>query len=356
MMLCMLLVMGQSAVIALKTQNEGPIGWATEGSGTTGGAGGEVVTVTSGGDLKSHAGSSSRKIIRVSGEIRTGISIGSNTTIEGAAPGAVIGSITIKGASNIILRNLVIKNSGSSDLIAVTQSHHIWIDHCELVDASDGILDMTHGCDFSTISWTKIYYTYTNKGHRYACLLSASDGHGGEDGGKVNISFHHNWWADNVTERMPRVRFGKVHVFNSYFASEGNNYCIRAAKSSKLLVENNYFDNVNDPHQFYKDPAAEMVARGNVYIGISETSKKETRGESFTPPYQYELEPGETVKETVMKGAGPFNKAEVVKAFHPAPSVAGQKAHLPGTKADGYDAAGRFHSTDKKPLPLFKAP
>jgi pectate lyase len=30
------------------------------------------------------------------------------------------------------------------------------------------------------------------------------------DRGKLKVTFHHNWWADGVIERMPRVRFGDV--------------------------------------------------------------------------------------------------------------------------------------------------
>ena len=46
---------------------------------------------------------------------------------------------------------------------------------------------------------------------------------------------------------MPRVRFGQVHVFNNLFAAPGNNYCVRAARGARLLVEGNTFEGVRSP-------------------------------------------------------------------------------------------------------------
>jgi len=33
------------------------------------------------------------------------------------------------------------------------------------------------------------------------------------------VTFHHNRFS-NVTERAPRVRFGRVHVFNNYYEGD----------------------------------------------------------------------------------------------------------------------------------------
>ena len=52
--------------------------------------------------------------------------------------------------------------------------------------------------------------------------------------GRKLVTWHHNWWSSNVHERMPRVRFGDVHVFDNYYSSSGNNYCIRAGFHSNV--------------------------------------------------------------------------------------------------------------------------
>jgi alpha-tubulin suppressor-like RCC1 family protein len=61
------------------------------------------------------------------------------------------------------------------------------------------------------------------------------------------LTFHHNWWGDNILEEMPRVRHGQVHIFNNYYSPSGNNYRIGAGWMSKLVVENNVFDGANEP-------------------------------------------------------------------------------------------------------------
>ena len=70
-------------------------GWASENGGTTGGAGGTVVTVSNFANLESYAESSSKYIIQVSGTIDVGydgfdigpdktlIGLGTNATLSG---------------------------------------------------------------------------------------------------------------------------------------------------------------------------------------------------------------------------------------------------------------------------------
>ena len=57
--------------------------------------------------------------------------------------------------------------------------------------------------------------------------------------------------GDNVLERMPRVRFGQVHVFNNLYGigtgASSNDHCVRAAHEADVRVESNYFDIVDPP-------------------------------------------------------------------------------------------------------------
>ena len=85
-----------------------------------------------------------------------------------------------------------------------------------------------------TVSWTKFRYSasrvsrYTGEVHHFSNLVGGSDSKT-SGAGHLRVTWHHDWWADHVVERQPRVRFGDVHVFNSLYTSTGDNYCIGAA-------------------------------------------------------------------------------------------------------------------------------
>src|SRR4029077_12714759 len=135
-----------------------------------------------------------------------------------------------------------------ADAFTITNSaHHVWIDHCSISDGSDGNLDITDGSDYITISWTKFWYSAQRTGdHQFCNLIGAADDVS-SDVDHFKVTFHHDWWADNVAERMPRVRYGQVHVFNNLYTAAGNHYCIGVGVDANLLVENNAFVGVQTP-------------------------------------------------------------------------------------------------------------
>jgi pectate lyase len=136
-------------------------------------------------------------------------------------------------------------------------------------------------------------------------LIGSSDGATG-DAGHLKVTFHHDWWADNVDERMPRVRFGQVHVFDSLYTAAGNHYCIGLGVDANLLVENNAFIGVRTPIEGarYASEASAVVARGNVYEGTTGGAPLDRGAAAFRPPYPYTLEPASAVRAAVTKGAG----------------------------------------------------
>ena len=116
-----------------------------------------------------------------------------------------------------------------------------------------------------------------------------------------------------MKERMPRVRFGKVHVFNNYYhyqavsGDTGQNYAVAAGHLSKLLVESNYFDGTNNPLTWApttdaSDTSAELVQRNNQFVNT--TGDQVQRGSSFSPPYPYTADAAAQIKSSVMAGAG----------------------------------------------------
>ena len=306
------------------------VGWATQsGSGTmrtTGGGSAAPVRPKTVAELLMYAEDEQPRVIEIAGSFDAPrLAVSSNKTLVGVGKDATIrGGIRIRGKadapiSNVIIRNLRVDGATTAsdgDAVQLYFAHHVWIDHCEIWDGPDGNLDMTHAVDLVTVSWTKIRYTENyqrpqgeSSDHRFASLLGHSDNNADEDSGRLRVTFHHNWWAERVIERMPRVRFGQVHVFNNYFASPENNYCVRAGRGARLLIEDNYFDHVNSPHEFNNsedEPTAHMTVRNNVYDGTTGNRAMGGGGTPFTDvPYQALRDPADRVPATVRACAGP---------------------------------------------------
>jgi pectate lyase len=200
---------------------------------------------------------------------KTIIGLGTNATLVGCL--GLFGSIgSTIGCSNVIIRNLTIRNPdqfGEDDGITIKSgAHHVWVDHCTLHDAYDGMLDVTKESDFVTVSWCKFYYTSLNSHGDTVDLIGAAD-EDSTDLGKLHVTFHHNWWGALCRERIPSVRFGRVHVYDNYYNCVDNHYCARARLYSEVLVENNYFDNVYNPWEVATSslgPNGRLRATGNI--------------------------------------------------------------------------------------------
>jgi pectate lyase len=297
------------------------LGWASvSGDGvstTTGGDKGQTVVATSASQLQTYAESSDPLVITFRGTMSVPrLNVLSNKTIRGLDATATIqGGVRIRGSkdepvSNVIVQNVKVNGASSTvdgDAMSIYFAHHVWIDHVDVWDGPDGNLDIVHASNWVTVSWTKFRYTGSapDPAHKFSNLIGHSDSNASEDTNRLKVSFHHCWWADGVIERMPRIRFGMVHVWNSYYSASGNNYGVGAALQSHVLVENNVFEGVNDPHIYYDDePTAGLLARGNDYQNT--TGKQDSgRGTVPNPTYQYTPDAVNTVEDAVKNGAGP---------------------------------------------------
>jgi pectate lyase len=297
---------------------------------TTGGGNATPQTVTTEAALASAAGGTGAAVIYVKGVLSAGkINIGSNKTIVGLCGAEIHGHLGLGGSSNVIIRNIKIVGYGvgncaldpdydssvgcSSGNDAVTvngASHHLWFDHCDISDGTDGNLDITNGSDFVTVSWTKFHYTARSdnsgndstgaEGHRFSNLIGAGDGLS-IDVGHLNVTWHHDWWADNVNQRMPRTRAGKIHLFNNLFTATGNSYCTNAGDGTHLLVESNVYSGVKAPLQ--PDSNGDMLAKNNIFTNTSGNTT--ANGTGFSPTYSYSPDAANSVQAAVQAGAGP---------------------------------------------------
>lgn len=252
-------------------------------------------------------------VIQISGALQGVVDIASNKTLDGTGGGSLQGGLRIVGPdegeliSNVIIHDLTLIGECTEgqcdrfDALSVYRAHHVWIDHCDISDGPDGNVDVTAESDYVTISWNRFSYS-SSDGDNRSNLIGGDDGAVADDD-DLGVTLHHNWWADNVRERAPRVRFGPVHVFNNYYTTTLDLYCIRPGVSADLLVENNFFDGPQRPFDT-TDPSAVINASGNGFGGRTPTTEP-NEGSAFTPPYPYELDAAEDVPSIVQAGVGP---------------------------------------------------
>lgn len=125
------------------------IGFASQNGGTTGGAGGEEVTVTSVDELVEAVKGDEARIIYVEGTLEGTATIrtGSNKSILGRDSSAnIIGAgILVKEVENVIIQNLkigLVREEYAEDAIGIDASTNVWVDHCDLYS------DLDHGKDY----------------------------------------------------------------------------------------------------------------------------------------------------------------------------------------------------------------
>lgn len=289
-----------------------PIGWATLNGGTTGGGAASPITVSTLTDLQTQANSTGAKVIYVSGVMGAGVTtrvpVAANKTIIGLPGATLIGGFDVKN-NNVIIRNMKIQGPGSVDVngvdcITIDGANNVWIDHCDIYDGQDGNMDITNGANYVAVTWCKFYYTAASSNHQFCNLLGNSDSKT-TDRDKLKITMMYNWWTSGCVERMPRVRFGQVHIVNNYFNSKQASYCVRAGIEADILVESNYFDSVSTPIDLYQNNFTAVTERNNVFNVTS--GNKLGSGISFTPPYSLIITPAANIKSIVSNpvcGAG----------------------------------------------------
>ena len=298
--LCLLLL----SVIPIKAQY-GPVGFVNYNdgiNGITGGMVGSVVRVNNRTDLATYAGASTPYIIIVEGKLegkglnrqKDIIEVASNKTIVGVKGAELAGiGLNIQGKENIIIRNLIIHHA-DPDGIAARDSHHIWVDHCDVYSQDeadkedwDGLIDLTIGSSYLTVSYSYIH------DHHKACLLNSGTMHF-EDNGKNRATYHHNVFT-RTDQRNPRIGYGLGHVFNNYYQNIGS-YAIGIHTQAKVVSEHNYFDStVKYPfEQMYAssldDASCGFIADKGSYFGKTPATdfKHRQTGTDFQPAWWYD--------------------------------------------------------------------
>ena len=231
-------------------------GFATHGAGVTGGAGGDLVVVSTAEELKHHIARAEPLVILVEGTIdlpsnpdtphsnpnQRMYTVASNKTIIGL-PGAHIryGGFNIR-SENVIIRNLTFSRAYDDSINIEHGGSRVWIDHNEFFDGADGLVDIKRESDFITVSWNIL------RDHDKTALLGHDDNHTA-DRGHLRVTYHHNWFR-NSEQRNPRVRYARTHVFNNLYEDIGG-YCIGIGVEAQIISEANYVLSANSGYRLY---------------------------------------------------------------------------------------------------------
>ena len=174
---------------------------------------------------------------------KTIVGIGANSGITGG--GLNIG-LPVDDASprrrpnavhNVIIRNLIFSGANDDSINVQMFSHHIWIDHNDLAQGFDGLVDIKRGSSYVTVSWNHIH------DHDKNMLLGHDDGNGAQDIGRLKVTYHHNWF-DGTAAAQPAGPLRRAGARLQQLLPPQHRRRRRVPANAGLLVEGNYFENV----------------------------------------------------------------------------------------------------------------
>ncbi|WP_455713037.1 pectinesterase family protein [Streptomyces pseudovenezuelae] len=296
-------------------------GFASLAGGTTGGAGGKVVTVTDQAALAAYAAAEEPYVIRISGAIAvepfgSDIVVASNKTIIGVGDtGEIVhGELHLNpGTHNVIIRNLTIRDSyvegdwdGKTtdfDAIQMDTADHVWIDHNRFEHMGDGLLDIRKDSQYVTVSYNQF------RSHNKAF------GIGWTTNVLTQITIDHNWFTGTKQRNPSADNCAYAHLYNNYLSAQVADgdpvwtYGNWSRGRTKMVIENSYYDGVQHPYQ--ADATAELVQRGSILKNT--TGRTDAWGTAFDPRsfYAYRLDPAAAVPSLVPRFSGPQQRIGV---------------------------------------------
>jgi pectate lyase/pectin methylesterase-like acyl-CoA thioesterase len=307
-------------------------------------------------------------------KVRARVRLTSNTTLIGEGPGAgfVNAWIDITGVSQVIVRNLhivapcdvgpvwdptdgALGNWNSAyDAIGIVTATQVWIDRNTITDAPvtddtlpvengktkqchDGAIDITKGADLITVSYNVLTQ------HDKTMLIGGSDSLT-SDAGKLRVTIANNVF-NGVSQRVPRVRFGQVDVFNNYFVGSKtanpypHSYSIGVGKASNLLSHANVFaiDGATGCNSVVvyasSDHTGVFQDSGSTVNGAPLGTCAVLPGTAFTPGYAFKPRPATLVKANALAQAGAGKLTTQI-------SGSGNVSDVAGTRSPAANEAG----------------
>jgi pectate lyase len=274
--------------------------------------------------------------------------IPSNTTVIGMTQEAGItgGGLSIDGGENIVVRGLRFRQArdyfpqwdpsdgragdwnAQYDSLALRRATRVWVDGNHFsshiseetprtlfdrpIEHFDALLDITHRSDLITVSWNRF------EEHRKVTLVGGSDR--ADDADALRVTFHHNHYRD-VGSRAPRVRFGKVHLYNNLYTMSAGaerwfDYSIGLGKESQVLMQSNAWEIPKDiplnrllknwGGRVLKEVDSSVNGRSvqlKAAIELDQQVSFDSEA-TFFPPYRFRLEPSASLRDVITRGAG----------------------------------------------------
>ncbi|KAF7802943.1 pectate lyase-like [Senna tora] len=241
------------------------------GRKTTGGLGGRIYVVTDDSDddvLEPKKGTLRWGVIQEEPlwitfkhdmviKLKEELMVNSNKTIDGRGAHVQIkdgGGITLQFVSNVIIHGLRIRNIKSKkggmirdsvdhvglrtrsdgDAIGLFGATNVWIDHISMANCDDGLIDVIMGSTAVTISNCHMTKHNDVPGEAYS----------GDKVMQITVAFNH--FGKGLIQRMPRCRFGWVHVVNNDY-THWMMYAIGGSSNPIILSQGNRFIATNNP-------------------------------------------------------------------------------------------------------------
>ncbi|MFI5568630.1 pectinesterase family protein [Streptomyces sp. NPDC051740] len=318
-------------------------------NGTYGGRDGRTVTVRTQADLEKYATAAEPYVIVVAGTITMNpvgkeIKVASDKTIVGSGTsGHIVGGgfFLGQGVHNVIIRNLTIRDAYQGvwndkehdfDAVQMDGAHHVWIDHNDLRNMADGLIDVRKDSTYVTVSWNEM--SHNNK----------TFGIGWTENVLTDITIHHNWIRETEQRNPSTDNCAHAHLYNNFLedvpgtdiSSSYGNY---SRGGTRMVLENSYFQGVKNP--VIKDTTATVVQRGNVFSGTS--GRNESGGTAFDPKayYSYTLDKAADVPDLLKSGTGPRSSIGTTAAT---PAEASAKAAAATTLTVAKDGSGQYRT------------
>ncbi|KZV51774.1 putative pectate lyase 4 [Dorcoceras hygrometricum] len=178
-------------------------------------------------------------IFEVSGtiELSSYLNVSSYKTIDGRGQRIKLTGkgLRLKECEHVIICNLQFEGGRGHDVDGIQikpNSKHIWIDRCSLKDYDDGLIDITRESTDITIS--RCHFANHDK-----TMLIGADPSNITDR-CIRVTIHHCFF-DGTRQRHPRVRFGKVHLYNNYTRNWGI-YAVCASVESQIYSQCNIYE------------------------------------------------------------------------------------------------------------------
>ncbi|KAI4385700.1 hypothetical protein MLD38_003695 [Melastoma candidum] len=197
-------------------------------------------------------------VFEVSGTISLSsyLSVSSHKTIDGRGQRVRITGkgLRLKECENIIVCNLEFEGGRGHDVDGIQikpNSRHIWIDRCSLSDYDDGLIDITRQSTDITVSRCR----FAN--HDKTMLIGADPSHVGDR--CIRVTIHHCFF-DGTRQRQPRLRFGKVHLYNNYTRNWGI-YAVCASVESQVFSQCNIYEagQKKKTFEYYTEKASDKL-------------------------------------------------------------------------------------------------